>query len=208
MTRRGENMGCVTIKVDGRPLDVGGHLIEDRVYARARDLAEAMGARVTWDGQNQVVWVITGPRPSIETDLRLPSKVRAEVLDAYCRGTPMEGLGTEFLRAEEKWRVNAGALCSIGCHESDFGRSKIAQDKHNLFGIQAYDRDPYGCAASYGSFAESVDAAARLLAVAYLSPAGRYYGGPHLAGVGRKWATDPEWASKVYRHWVAIVERA
>ncbi|MGE5610041.1 MAG: glucosaminidase domain-containing protein [Bacillota bacterium] len=200
-------MGCVTIKMDGRPLDVGGHLIEGRVYTRARDLAEAMGAKVTWDGQSQVVRVITGPRPGIETDLRLPSNVRAEALDAYCRGTPMEGLGAEFLAAEEKWRVNAAALCSIACHESDFGRSAIARDKKNLFGIQAYDRDPYGCAASYNSFAESIDAAARLLAVAYLTPAGRFYGGPCLAGIGKRWATDPEWASKVYRHWVAIVEK-
>lgn len=200
-------MGCVIVKVDGRPLDVGGHLIENRVYCRARDLAEAMGMKVVWDGQNRVVMMLTGPRPSIETDLRLPSGISAEVLDAHCRGTPMEGLGTTFVVAEEKWRVNAGALCAIACHESDFGRSKIARAKKNLFGFGAYDRDPYNSAASYPSFPESIEAAAKHLAVAYLSPAGQYHNGPHLAGIGKRWATDPEWASKVYKHWVAIVEK-
>lgn len=41
-----------------------------------------------------------------------------------------------------------------GIIESDSGRSRLAIDKHNYFGIGAYDSCPYECAKSYGSETE------------------------------------------------------
>lgn len=203
-------MSCVRVFVQGKEIDAGAHVIEDRTYCRLRDVCEALGARVSWTkvGDEQAVVRVEFPRvlePSLVADLRLPSGVTADMVDRYCQGTPMEGLGKDFVAAEEKWRTNAGALAAIACHESDFGRSRIARDKRNLFGIRAYDPDPYNNAATYQSFQESIDAAARLLSVAYLSPAGKFHNGPHLAGIGKRWATDPRWAEKVLRHWRGIV---
>jgi hypothetical protein len=199
-------LACIKILAPGG-VELQGHLIEERSYARVRDVAEALGFNVEWHLPGLVI-ISEKPKPiDATTDLRLPSRALASLLDAYMACTPIEGLGADFVEAEEHWRVNAIFACAVACHESNFGRSAIARDKRNLFGIMAYDSDPYGSARSYSTYRESIDDFCRLVSRSYLNPVGAYYNGPTIVGVGKRYATDSKWSDKVFRHCQAILAK-
>ena len=99
----------------------------------------------------------------------------------------------------------------MGIHESAWGTSKIANDKKNLFGYGAYDSNPYNGAYNFTNYSESIDLLARVFVKYYLNPkgtaisggeiaTGSYYNGPTLTGVNTKYASDKNWASKVYSY--------
>jgi hypothetical protein len=144
----------------------------------------------------------------LNLDLRSESNISARALDKYLEGTPMGGLGAYFIAAEKRYSVNAQYLCAHAVHESDFGRSRIARDKKNLFGFGAYDRNPYENAKSFSSFEECIYYVAEYIAENYLAPTGKYYNGPTLKGMNVKYATDPYWAEKIARHMAKIEEVA
>ena len=145
----------------------------------------------------------TGGPTSIEavySDVRLSSGVTGEQIDAKLKGTEMEGLGNAFVQAEQKYGVNAWFLTGLAIHESGFGSSPIAKEKNNLFGFQAYDHAPFENAATFDSKEASIDHVAKYLSEAYLSPGGTYYNGVSIDSIGKRYATDPQWASKIKRH--------
>lgn len=145
----------------------------------------------------------TMPKPSVDKvtqDVRTGSGDSLHSIDQALQGTPMAGLGAAFKAAENTYGVNAYFLSSLAAHESDYGRSAIATDKHNLFGFTAYDSNPYQSAKSYGSVEESIFDAAAYLAEQYLTPGGKYFKGYSIADIGESYATDPQWAQKVIRH--------
>jgi len=107
------------------------------------------------------------------------------------------GTGDALARAESRWGVNSLVLAAIAYLESAGGESRISREKNNLFGLGAYDADPYECAFSFKSKEESIDYIASLLKESYLSEEGPYYCGSSVEAVGENYATDPEWASKV-----------
>ncbi|MDH8678171.1 glucosaminidase domain-containing protein [Fusibacter bizertensis] len=134
---------------------------------------------------------------SIYDNVRLSSGASAAAIDEKLRGTELEGLGASFAKAEADYGVNAWFLTGLAIHESGYGTSKIAQDKNNLFGYQAYDATPYASAATFSSKSESIDYVAKYLSEAYLTPGGTYYNGTSVDSIGQRYATDPNWSSKV-----------
>ena len=80
-----------------------------------------------------------------------------------------------FYDVEQRYKVNGIFIASIGIHESAWGTSRIAQDKKNLFGFAAYDRDPYNSAATFDGYESSINAVAELLSKNYLNVAGTFY---------------------------------
>lgn len=184
-----------------------GVLIEDRTYVRVADILSELGYSYNWvSGDPPKVVAYKKPlAPSLDLDLRLPSGATANLLDRYVTGTPLAGLGKDWVAAEARWRVNAVFLCALACHESDFGRSRIARDKKNIYGLGAYDRDPYNSAKSYPSYRESIEDVCSLLVRQYLYPSGSYYNGPTPKGVNVRYSTDPRWAERVVKHMTAIV---
>lgn len=138
------------------------------------------------------------PQPfSPDTDLTRPSGLTAGQIDAFLAGTPLGGLGANFMAAERDHHVSARFLVAVAVNESAWGRSRLAREKHNLFGWGADDRDPYGDAASFPSFAACIDAVSAAIHRDYLSPNGRFYHGPTLRGVAVLYASDPAWANKI-----------
>jgi hypothetical protein len=137
-------------------------------------------------------------RLTVDTDLRQPSGASAWAIDAYLAAhTPLPKLGAAFKAAERKYHVNAVYLLAHAMHESGFGRSWLAQHRHNLFGWTAYDRDPSGSASGFATDAASIDYVAGQIASSYLAPGGRYYGGaPTLRGMWR-YASDPGWGAAI-----------
>jgi beta-N-acetylglucosaminidase len=119
----------------------------------------------------------------------------------------LRGIGPALVRAEEIYGVNSLVLAAIAYHESGAGTSRIARDKNNLFGLGAYDHNPYLYAFTFPTKNDSVYYAANLLSASYLSRWGRNYRGDNLVAVGQRYATDPFWAVKVGRC-MALIARA
>lgn len=116
-----------------------------------------------------------------------------------------------FYYIEEQYNINGMFVASVGIHESNWGTSKIARDKHNLFGYGAYDSNPYNGAYKFSEYSESIDLIARVFVKYYLNPkgtpiyggekaSGKYYNGTTLSGINKKYATDKNWANGVYKH--------
>lgn len=152
-----------------------------------------------------------GSNFSIDTDLTQPSGESADNLDAFLQGTPMAGLGGSFMAAEANYHVSARYLVAHAIEESNWGRSRIAQDKHNLFGYNAYDSDPYGSASKWLTFDACINgdgdtnpdyshfSVASRISHNYLTPGGAYYHGPTLRGMNVSYATDTSWAENIAR---------
>ena len=77
-----------------------------------------------------------------------------------------------FFDAEKKYGINGVFLASIAIHESNWGRSRIAMDKKNLFGFGAYDASPYDSAITFDTYATGIDTVAGWLSSNYLYPSG------------------------------------
>lgn len=119
----------------------------------------------------------------------------------------LKGTGAALVRAEEVYGVNSLILAAMAYHESAGGMSQIARDKNNLFGLGAYDHDPYRYAFTFSTRQDSIYYAANLLRNSYLSGWGRNYRGDNLAAVGIRYATDPFWATKVGQR-MSLIARA
>jgi hypothetical protein len=139
---------------------------------------------------------------TIETNLLRPSGYTADELDAFVRrqGHATSGLahdGDAFAKAEKDTGVNAQYLLAHAIHESGWGTSSIYKEKHNLFGISAFDRSPGESATTFKDDADCIDYMAHFVKRDYLSPNGRYFEGATLKGMNVHYATDKGWAEKI-----------
>lgn len=130
-------------------------------------------------------------------DVTIPSSVSADFIDQRLAGTNMAGLGQAFKNAEQQYGVNAIFLTGLAIHESDYGRSHIAQAKNNLFGFMAYDSSPFSSAGYFNSFEDGIDHVARYLSVHYLRPGGQFYSGTSISAINVRYASDQGWAMKI-----------
>ncbi|MBR3162592.1 MAG: G5 domain-containing protein [Clostridia bacterium] len=116
-----------------------------------------------------------------------------------------------FFNAEQKYNVNGLFIAAIGINESAWGTSNIASTKKNLFGYGAYDRDPYNSSYTFETYEDGIDLVTKVMAKYYLNPAGtkiygdemasgKYYNGPTIAAVNMRYASDTDWAKKVYTY--------
>ena len=142
-----------------------------------------------------------GGRITLDTNLLSRSGASAWAIDEYLRAnTPLPALGAAFMAAEEKHGVNARFLLAAAMHESGWGTSSISRVKHNLFGYNAYDRDPGRYASAYRGYAAGIDAVARFMKEAYLTPGGRWWSGrPTLRAMQRYWSSSGTWGERVSR---------
>ncbi len=142
-----------------------------------------------------------GGRITLDTNLRSKSGVSAWAIDQYLRSkTPLPRLGKAFLAAERKYGVNARFLLAAAMHESAWGTSAIARLKHNLFGYNAYDRDPFRYATAHATYAANINATAKFIRDYYLTPGGRWWGGaPTLRSMQQFWSSSGTWGVNVSR---------
>ncbi len=134
---------------------------------------------------------------AITMPLDMPSGFTAERLERAFAGTALAGIGEALVEAERETGINALVLAGIIAHETGWGTSRLARDKHNLAGLGAYDGQEYSAGITFDSRAGSIMFLAQLLATHY-APSGKHYGGSHdLSGIGVNYASDPAWAEKV-----------
>ncbi|HIT70738.1 MAG TPA: G5 domain-containing protein [Candidatus Scatovivens faecipullorum] len=114
-----------------------------------------------------------------------------------------------FYEVEQKYNINGVFLAAIAIHESNWGTSNIATQKHNLFGYGSYDSSAFTSSYTFESYAYGIDLVGQILNKYYLNEAGTpiaeneeaegtYYNGPTVEGVNVRYASDPNWSNRVY----------
>ena len=113
----------------------------------------------------------------------------------------LAGKGATFKAAEQSYGVNALYLVAHSALESAWGRSKIAKDKNNFFGISAYDDTPYTSATKFDDVDSGIMGAARWINSKYLHNSGYPANGAHLgnkaSGMNVNYATAPYWGESI-----------
>ena len=110
--------------------------------------------------------------------------------------------GDFFIYAQEKYGVNAILSLSLSRNETGNGRSKLAVQKNNGFGLNAVDSNPIGGADWYPTFSSSIlGYASKWITYGYVHPRDwRYFGpqfGDKLIGMNVKYASDTYWSEKM-----------
>ena len=121
------------------------------------------------------------------------------------KNSKLIGLGKHFKELEKSHRVNAMFILAVAIHESDYGISARALSCNNLFGIAAYDSNLKLCQRSFDTPGDSAVALVdEFMNRNYLNPQGGYPNGAvpgnKTVGVNVKYASDPNWGSKVAGH--------
>ena len=113
----------------------------------------------------------------------------------------LAGKGATFKAAEQRYGINALYLVAHSALESAWGRSKIAKDKNNFFGISAYDDTPYTSATKFDDVDSGIMGAARWINSKYLHnsgyPANGAYLGNKASGMNVNYATAPYWGESI-----------
>ena len=143
----------------------------------------------------------TAENPFLFRDLRKPTNYTTEELDKVyslmnIKGSRLAGKGAIFKEAEERYQVNALYLIAHSALESAWGRSQIAKDKNNFFGIAAYDTTPYDSAKSFDNVDKGILGAAKWIRQNYIDN-GRTYLGNKSSGMNVLYASDPYWGEKI-----------
>ena len=143
----------------------------------------------------------TVENPFLFRDLSKPTNYTAAELDKIfsimnIQGSRLAGKGAIFKEAEERYKINALYLIAHSALESSWGRSQIAKDKNNFFGIAAYDTTPYDSAKSFDNVDKGILGAAKWIREHYYDE-GRTHLGNKASGMNVLYASDPYWGEKI-----------
>lgn len=138
------------------------------------------------------------PAPTFGTvDLRFPAPadINTDTINQYLQAnnSPMTGLGSSFMTAQNTYGVDANYLVSHAILESYWGKSQIALAKNNLFGYGAYDSNPGNDAGLFPSNDYAIRFEAWTVHANYLDPGGAEFVAPTLRGMNVNYATDTTW---------------
>lgn len=120
-------------------------------------------------------------------------------------GTALYEDAKAYVKAEEKYHVNAVFLMGIAAHESAWGTSRRAREDNNLTG--------YGVTSDHAKGINKSTKEAGLLATAetlhekYLTPGGSYYAGTSAAAVNKHYCVGGEWAAAVVKDAYLLMNR-
>lgn len=150
---------------------------------------------------------------STTTNLTDPSGITLGQIENFLQGTPLAADAGYFLAAQQTNHVSAIYLVSDAVLETGWGTSTLYTQKHNLFGFNAFDANPFGDGASFPSDQACISFVSWYVSVYYLTPpgsevpnypgqpgsvpTGQFYNGPTVAGMSVDYASDPSWATKI-----------
>jgi len=150
------------------------------------------------------------PQPfSLDTNLKTTtSPLTTAFLDRYLatRGNgTLSGIGPAVAAAAGLLKINASYIAAHAILESSWGRSRIAHEKHNLFGWSAFTKTPYASAKAFPSFNACILFVMLEIDALYLTPGGRFFRlapclghrGPDAYGMNANYASDPNWGAKI-----------
>lgn len=161
-----------------------------------RSESERLLDRVHEQHDRQAVHNLSRTYTFSDFNLLTPSGLSAESLDELTKNTELSGLGTAYMEAERETGINALFLLALSIHESEWGRSRFARERNNIFGFQAFTHNPAN-AAYFESKEGSIMKVARHLKDNYLSPDGEHFNGYTVRDVNRAYAADPGWSNSI-----------
>lgn len=149
--------------------------------------------------------------PFLFKDLTEATNYSAEDLDKVFSllnidNSLLENKGATFKEAKEHYHINALYLLAHSALESDWGRSKIAKDKNNFFGITAYDTTPYLSAKTFDDVDKGILGASKWIKENYIDR-GRTFLGNKASGMNVEYASDPYWGEKIASVMMKINEK-
>lgn len=136
---------------------------------------------------------------STSSNLLTKSGLTADQINELLAGEgDFEGLGQTVIEVESQFGINAFWIIAQMTQEVGWsGHSTIADTKHNLFGVDAYDANPETDASTFPSFEASVLNQGQFLSSDYLTAGGPYFVSATPAGIARHYASDPNYAAEV-----------
>lgn len=115
----------------------------------------------------------------------------------------LNNTGSLFIKYQDKYGVNALLAASFAAHESAWGKSSIAQNKNNLFGLNAVDSNPSLAADQYSTVEDCIkDFTENWMSKRYLNATytnlfrGGYFGDKG-SGIFGKYSSDPYESEKI-----------
>lgn len=149
--------------------------------------------------------------PFLFKDLTEATNYSAEELDKVfsllnINNSLLENKGATFKESEEHYHINALYLLAHSALESNWGRSKIAKDKNNFFGITAYDTTPYLSAKTFDDVDKGILGATKWIKENYIDR-GRTFLGNKASGMNVEYASDPYWGEKIASVMMKINEK-
>ncbi len=149
--------------------------------------------------------------PFLFKDLTEATNYSAEELDKVfsllnINNSLLENKGATFKEAEKHYHINALYLLAHSALESNWGRSKIAKDKNNFFGITAYDTTPYLSAKTFDDVDKGILGASKWIKENYIDR-GRTFLGNKASGMNVEYASDPYWGEKIASVMMKINEK-
>ena len=119
------------------------------------------------------------------------------------------GKGIFYYYAQEKYGVNAILSLSLSRNETSHGRSNLAINKNNGFGLNAVDSSPTESANWYASYASSIlGYASKWITYGYAHPRDWRYFGPQFGdkwiGMNVKYASDTYWSEKMAAQYYSL----
>nr|MCQ2969941.1 glucosaminidase domain-containing protein [Clostridium sp.] len=133
---------------------------------------------------------------SVYTAAQLNSFINANTQS----NSKLRGIGQYLINAQNNYGVNALTILGVAINESAWGLSSYAQNRNNLFGLNAVDSNPDD-ASRFNSVEQCINEFARYwISTGYSDPQdSRYYGGflgNKYMGANVKYASDPFWGEK------------
>ncbi|WP_274362314.1 glucosaminidase domain-containing protein [Paenibacillus thermotolerans] len=131
------------------------------------------------------------PTSFVESDSGLTEEHIAKLFE----GTALEGEGLEkaILDVEKNYGINSYFTIAVMKLESGHGKSRIAQNKNNLFGLNATGDNPYKKALSFETKGDSVQKFGHIISEHYLDK-----GLTSIDKVAQKYCgANPKWPSLV-----------
>jgi len=138
---------------------------------------------------------------TVDTDLNGVADISGAQLDAALAatvpGSPLIGLGEAFAQAAREQGINVYYVAAHAAYDSAWGSNAVAAQKNNLFGYGVTPACPFDCAVPFTSREESIDFVTTLVKADYLTPGGRFYTVPTLAGMEPIYSGNPNWAEGI-----------
>jgi len=128
-----------------------------------------------------------------------PSFVTSKYLDNFVKGTPLQGYGYAFLKAEEVSGIGADYLLCISIHETGWGKSTNWTRYNNpaSWGITDSGWNSEAYKLSKMTKEQAIIYWATQLKNLYLTKGGAYYSGETLYAINKYYASDTNWASSI-----------
>jgi flagellum-specific peptidoglycan hydrolase FlgJ len=160
-------------------------------YAKLINKSSEQLSSISSGGNEIVLEKPNKPSSSVNSE----SKLTEQHIEQIFEGTSLadHGLEQTILQTEEDYGINAYFTIAVMKLESGHGKSKLAKEKNNLFGLNAIDGDAFNKAFSFQTKGESVEKFGQIISKNYIDK-----GYTSIEKVATKYCqANPKWSALI-----------